>query len=93
MSGKKWMMWAVNQEAWWITKNEMRTTMKRMISRKAVGPDDLPGEVWRCFKWDGNGVFQWRMQQEWSRSVLVSIFKNKEGVQSFIKLVSYSMTL
>ena len=35
----------VNQEVGWISKDEVRTAMK---SGKAVGPDDIPVEAWKC---------------------------------------------
>ncbi|KAK3527016.1 hypothetical protein QTP86_006792 [Hemibagrus guttatus] len=31
-----------------IRKDEVRKTLKRMKSGKAVGPDDIPVEVWKC---------------------------------------------
>ena len=39
----------MNLEVGWISKNEVRTAMKRMKSGKAVGPDDIPVEAWKCF--------------------------------------------
>ena len=41
-------MGIVNQEVWWISKEEVREAMKRMKSGKVVGPDDTPVEAWRC---------------------------------------------
>ena len=38
----------VNQEVGWISKDEVRTAMKRMKSGKAVGPDGIPVEAWKC---------------------------------------------
>ena len=31
-----------------ISKEEVRGNMKRMKNGKAVGPDDIPVEVWKC---------------------------------------------
>ena len=31
-----------------IKKDEVRKALKRMKSGKAVGPDDIPVEVWKC---------------------------------------------
>ena len=31
-----------------ISKFEVKEALKRMKSRKAVGPDGIPIEVWRC---------------------------------------------
>ncbi|KAK3531933.1 hypothetical protein QTP86_001271 [Hemibagrus guttatus] len=78
-----------------------------MKSGKAVGPDDIPGEVWKCL---GEAAVEFltslfnrvleseRMPEEWRRSVLVPIFKNKGDVQSCsnyrgIKSMSHTMKL
>ncbi|KAK3532715.1 hypothetical protein QTP86_028084, partial [Hemibagrus guttatus] len=66
-------------------KDEVRKALKRMKSGKAVGPDNIPVE-------------SERMPEEWRRSVLVPIFKNKGDVQSCsnyrgIKLRSHTMKL
>ncbi|KAK3520561.1 hypothetical protein QTP70_027096 [Hemibagrus guttatus] len=78
-----------------------------MKSGKAVGPDDIPVEVWKCL---GEAAVEFltslfnrvleseRMPEEWRRSVLVPIFKNKGDVQSYssyrgIKLMSHTMKL
>ncbi|KAK3536294.1 hypothetical protein QTP86_001395 [Hemibagrus guttatus] len=62
-----------------------------MKSGKAVGPDDILVEVWKCL---GEAAVEFltslfnrvleseRMPEEWRRSVLVPIFKNKGDVQS-----------
>lgn len=39
----------VNQEVQRISSEEVRTAMRRWKSGKAVGADDIPLEVWRCF--------------------------------------------
>ncbi|KAK3540283.1 hypothetical protein QTP70_029609, partial [Hemibagrus guttatus] len=88
-------------------KDEVRKALKRMKSGKAVGSDNIPVEVWKCL---GEAAVEFltslfnrvleseRMPEEWRRSVLVPIFKNKGDVQSCsnyrgIKLMSYSMKL
>ncbi|KAK3510948.1 hypothetical protein QTP70_027815, partial [Hemibagrus guttatus] len=38
----------VQQKVDKIRKNEVRKALKRMKSGKAVGPDDIPVEVWKC---------------------------------------------
>ncbi|KAK3529792.1 hypothetical protein QTP86_003360 [Hemibagrus guttatus] len=90
-----------------IRKHEVRKALKRMKSGKAVGPDDIPVEVWKCL---GEAAVEFlanlfkrvleseRMPEEWRRSVLVPIFKNKGDVQSCsnyrgIKLMSHTMKL
>ncbi|KAK3544481.1 hypothetical protein QTP86_013141 [Hemibagrus guttatus] len=78
-----------------------------MKNGKAVGPDDIPVEVWKCL---GDAAVEFlaslfnrdleseRMPEEWRRSVLVPIFKNKGNVQSCsnyrgIKVMSHTMKL
>ncbi|KAK3530027.1 hypothetical protein QTP86_009918 [Hemibagrus guttatus] len=90
-----------------IRKDEVRKTLKRMKSGKAVGPDDIPVEVWKCL---GEAAVEFltslfnrvleseRMPEEWRRSVLVPIFKNEGDVQSCsnyrgIKLMNHTMKL
>ena len=74
---------------------------------KAVGPDNIPVEAWRCL---GDlavnflaGLFnrildRGKMPEEWRKSVLVPIFKNKGDVQCCsnyrgIKLISHTLKL
>ncbi|KAK3534858.1 hypothetical protein QTP86_028556 [Hemibagrus guttatus] len=98
---------SVEQKGDKIRKDEVRKALKRMKSGKAVGPDDIPVEVWKCL---GEAAVEFltslfnrvleseRMPEEWRRSVLVPIFKNKGDVQSCsnyrgIKLMSHTMKL
>ncbi|KAK3543381.1 hypothetical protein QTP70_018399 [Hemibagrus guttatus] len=98
---------SVEQKVDKIRKDEVRKVLKRMKSGKAVGPDDIPVEVWKCL---GEAAMEFltslfnrvleseRMPEEWRRSVLVPIFKNKGDVQSCsnyrgIKLISHTMKL
>ena len=63
----------------------MKRVLQRVKSGKAVVPDDIPME--EMSQRGGSGVFfsqtfnkiseSERMSEEWTRSVLVSIFKNK----------------
>jgi hypothetical protein len=60
-----------------------------MKGDKAMGPDGIPIEVWRCL---GVRAIVWltklfnlifrsnKMPEEWRRSILVPIFKNKGDV-------------
>ncbi|KAK3572128.1 hypothetical protein QTP86_022206 [Hemibagrus guttatus] len=96
---------SVEQKVDKIRKDEVRKALKRMKSGKAVGPDDIPVEVWKCLGEAAveclaslfNRVLESeRMPEEWRRSVLVPIFKNKGDVQSCsnyrgIKLMSHTM--
>ncbi|KAK3527050.1 hypothetical protein QTP86_008660 [Hemibagrus guttatus] len=82
---------SVEQKVDKIRKDEVRKALKRMKSGKAVGPDDIPVEVWKCL---GEAAVEFltslfnrvleseKMPEEWRRSVLVPIFKNKGDVQS-----------
>ncbi|KAK3561567.1 hypothetical protein QTP86_010220 [Hemibagrus guttatus] len=98
---------SVEKEVDKIRKDEVRKALRRMKSGKAVGPDDIPVEVWKCL---GEAAVEFltslfnrvleseRMPEEWRRSVLVPIFKNKGDVQSCsnyrgIKLMSHTMKL
>ncbi|KAK3558100.1 hypothetical protein QTP86_009459 [Hemibagrus guttatus] len=98
---------SVEQEVDKIRKDEVKKALKRMKTGKAVGPDDIPVEVWKCL---GEAAVEFltslfnrvleseRMPEEWRRSVLVPIFKNKGDVQSCsnyrgIKLMSHTMKL
>lgn len=80
--------------------------MKNMKSSKAVGPDAIPVEAWRCLGEIAVELFirlfnkileSERMLKEW-RSVLALIFINKGDVQCCsnyrsIKLISHSIKL
>ncbi|KAK3510717.1 hypothetical protein QTP70_015983, partial [Hemibagrus guttatus] len=75
---------SVEQKVDKIRKDEVRKALKRMKSGKAVGPDDIPVEVWKCL---GEAAVEFlaslfnrvleseRMPEEWRRSVLVPIFR------------------
>ena len=97
----------VDQEVAMVSKDEVRRALKRMKRGKALGPDDIPVEVWKCLGEVAveflTGLFNRildgeKMPEEWRRSVLVPIFKNKGDVQSCgnyrgIKLMSHTMKL
>ena len=90
-----------------IQESEVKEALKRMKGGKAMGPDCIPIEVW---KGRGDIAIVWltklfnlifranKMPEEWRRSILVPIFKNKGDVQSCtnyrgIKLMSHTMKL
>ena len=90
-----------------IQEAEVKVALKRMKGGKAMGPDGIPIEVWRGL---GDIAIVWltklfnlifrsnKMPEEWRRSTLVPIFKNKGDVQSCtnyrgIKLMSHTMKL
>jgi hypothetical protein len=85
----------------------VKEALKKMKTGKALGPDDIPIEVWRCL---GDIAIVWltklfniifqsnKMSDEWRKSILVSIFKNKGDIQSCTnykrtKLMSHTMNL
>ena len=90
-----------------ISKEEVRENMQRMKNGKAVGPDDIPVEVWKCLgesalklptKLYNRTMESERMPEEWRDSLLIAIFKNKGDVQSCcnyrgITLISHTMKL
>jgi hypothetical protein len=74
-----------------IQEFEVKYALKRMKGGKTMGPNEIPIEVWRTL---GDIAIVWltklfnlifrsnKMTDEWRRSILVSIFKNKGDVQS-----------
>ena len=85
-----------------ISEFEVKEALKTMKSRKTVSPDGIPIEVWRCL---GEVGMRWlinlfnkiwltkKMPNEWRKSTLVPLYKNKGDIQSCsnyheIKLVS-----
>ncbi|XP_071686886.1 uncharacterized protein [Rutidosis leptorrhynchoides] len=90
-----------------IRHEEVRLALRKMGRNKAVGPDQIPIEAWRCLGEDGvrwltclfNKTFRsYKMPIEWRRSEIIPIFKNKGDAQicgSYrgIKLLSHTMKL
>ena len=95
----------VNEEVNCVSREEVKNALKRMKKGKAVGIDELPVEVWKCMGEIGikflnklfNGLLMnERISEEWRRSVLIPIYKNKEdppccGKYRGIKLMSHTM--
>ena len=92
---------------WRIQESEVGEALKKMKGGKAMGPYDIPIKVWRCL---GDIAIVWltkmfnnifrsnKMPEEWRRSILVPIYKNKGDIQSCtnyrgIKLMSHTMKL
>jgi hypothetical protein len=90
-----------------IQESEVKDVLKRMKGGKAMGPDGIPIEVWRTL---GDVAIVWltklfnfifrsnKIPDEWRRTILVPIFKNKGDVQSCtnyrgIKLMSHTIKL
>ena len=95
----------VNEEVNCVSREEVKNALRRMKKGKAVGPDELPVEVWKCMGEMGikfltrlfNRLLMGeRMPEEWRRSVLIPIYKNKGDAQCcgnyrVIKLMSHTM--
>ena len=95
----------VNEEINCVSREEVKNALRRMKKGKAVGPDELPVEVWKCMGKMGikflTGMFDRllmgeRMQEEWRRSVFIPIYNNKGDAQCCgnyrgIKLMSHTM--
>ena len=95
----------VNEEVNCVSREEVKNALRRMKKGKAVGPDELPVEVWKCMKKMGitflTKLFNRllvgeRMPEECRRSVLIPIYKNKGDAQCCrnyrrIKLMCHTM--
>ena len=95
----------VNEEVNCVSREKVKNALRRMKKGKAVGPDELPVEVWKCMGEMGitfltrlfNRLLMGeRMPEEWRRSVLIPIYKNKGDAQCCgnyrgIKLMSHTM--
>nr|XP_043630161.1 uncharacterized protein LOC122601469 [Erigeron canadensis] len=90
-----------------ISQEEVMVALKKMGRNKAVGPDQIPVEAWRCLGDVGISLLTslfnkiWtsaKMPEEWRLSEVIPIYKNKGDVQSCsnyrgIKLLSHTMKL
>ena len=97
----------VNEEVNCVSREEVKNALRRMKKGKAVGPDELPVKVWKCMRKMGikfltrlfNRLLMGeRMPEEWRRSVLIPIYKNKGDAQCSgncreIKLMSHTMKI
>ena len=95
----------VNEEVNCVSREEVKNALRKMKKGKAIGPDNLPVEVWKCTGKMGikfltrlfdRLLMGERMPEEWRRSVLIPIYKNKGDAQCCgnyrgIKLMSHTM--
>ncbi|XP_071727029.1 uncharacterized protein [Rutidosis leptorrhynchoides] len=73
-----------------ISQEEVRSALRKMGRNKAVGPDQIPIEAWRCLGEDGvrwltclfNKTLRcYKMPTEWRLSEIIPIYKNKGDAQ------------
>jgi len=74
-----------------ISESEAKEALKRMKSKKNVGPDGIPIEVWRCLEEMGvrwltnffNKIWLTKnIPNEWRKSTLVPFYKNNGNIQN-----------
>ena len=97
----------VNEEVNCVSREEVKNALRRMKKGKVVGPDKLPVEVGKSMGEIGiefltrlfnRLLVSERMAEEWRRSVLILIYKNKGDAQCCgsyreIKLMNYTMKI
>ena len=90
-----------------ISREEVKKALDKMKKGKAVGPDGIPAEVWKCLGGEGIDILwdlmskiyrQERMPDMWRNSLMVPIYKGKGDVQDCgnyrgIKLISHTMKI
>ena len=95
----------VNEVVNCVSREEVKSALKRMKIGEAAGPDEFPVEIWKYMRKMGikfltrlfNRLLMGeRMPEEWRRSVLIPIYKNKGDAQCCgnyreIKLMSHTM--
>lgn len=86
---------------------EVKEALKKMNIGKALGPDGIPIEAWKCMGDDGlswltklfNKILRTKkIPDEWRKNIMVPIYKNKGDIQNCtnyhgIKLMSHTMKL
>ena len=97
----------VNEESNCVTIEEVKNALRTMEKGKAVGPNELSVELWKCMREMGIKfltrlfnkllVGEW-MPEEWRKSVFIPIFKNKGDPQRCgsyrkIKLMNHIMKI
>ena len=72
----------VNEDIKCVSREEVKNALRRMKKSKAVGPDELPVEVWKCMgkmeiklltRLFNRLLMSERMPEEWRRSVLIPV--------------------
>ena len=97
----------VNEEVNCVSSEKVKNVLRKMKAVKAIGPDELLVEVWKCkgemrikvlTRLLNILLMGKRMPEERRRSVLIPIHKNKGDAQccgsyTGIKLMSYTMKI
>ena len=95
----------VNEKVNCVSREKVKNAIRRKKKGKAVGPDELPVEVWECMgemeikfltRLFNRLIVGERMPEEWRRSVLIPIYKTKVYAQCCgnyrgIKLMSHTV--
>ncbi|KAK3894199.1 hypothetical protein Pcinc_002033 [Petrolisthes cinctipes] len=90
-----------------ISREEVKIALRKMKNGKALGPDEIPAEVWKSLEEEGIDVLwdllskihdQEKMPDAWRDSVIVPIYKEKGDIQECgnyrgIKLMSHTMKI
>nr|GFB31468.1 retrovirus-related Pol polyprotein LINE-1 [Tanacetum cinerariifolium] len=90
-----------------INHGEVRAALQKTRRNKAVGPDQIPIEAWKCLGYEGvkwltclfSKIFSSaKMPNEWRRSEVIPVYQNKGYAQACnnyrgIKLLSHTMKL
>ncbi|GKE37338.1 retrovirus-related pol polyprotein LINE-1 [Tanacetum coccineum] len=75
-----------------INQGEVRVALQKMGRNKAIRPDQIPMEAWRCFEDEGvkwltflfNKIFlSVKRLDEWRLSEVIPIYKNKGDTQKY----------
>ena len=95
----------VNEKVNCVSREKVKNALRRIKKGKAAGPNEFPVKVWKCMGKIGiksltrlfnRLLMGGRMPEEWGRSMLISIYKNKRDAQCCgnyrgIKLMSHTM--
>ena len=83
----------VNEEVNCVSREEVKNALKRMKKGKAVGPDELPVEVWKCMGKMGtkfltrlfNRLLMGKRVQKNGEGVCLSQFIKTKGTHSAVE--------